>query len=89
MKRRPQLHHVGEGGGDQEADLVLGILNYRAEFIAAAEAEGLNTEQLVLSGDSNPFEILVLKNRYGRLLTAPLVIELRSGFIRDPGVFGK
>lgn len=35
------------------------------------------------------FEILVLKNRYGRLLTAALVIELRSGFIRDPGVFGK
>jgi replicative DNA helicase len=87
MKRRPQLNHVGEGGGDQEADLVLGILNYRAEFVAAAEAEG--SERLIVNGDSNPFEILVLKNRYGRLITAPLIIELRSGYIRDPGVFGK
>jgi len=89
IKRRPQLHHVGEGGGDQEADLVLGILNFRAELVSAAEAEGMNPEQLVLSGDANPFEILVLKNRYGRLVTAPLIIELKSGYIRDQGVFGK
>ena len=89
IKRRPQLHHVGEGGGDQEADLVLGILNYRAELVSAVEAEGLNPERLAISGDANPFEILVLKNRYGRLVTAPLVIELKSGYIRDQGVFGK
>ena len=89
IKRRPQLHHVGEGGGDQEADLVLGILNFRAELVSAAEAEGINPEQLATSGDANPFEILVLKNRYGRLVTAPMVIELKSGYIRDQGVFGK
>ncbi|MBL9096917.1 MAG: hypothetical protein JNK07_08320 [Alphaproteobacteria bacterium] len=88
IKRRPQLHHVGEGGGDQEADLVLGILNFRAELVSAAEAEGQNPD-IPVSGDANPFEILVLKNRYGRLVMAPLVIELRSGYIRDPGVFGK
>lgn len=89
IKRRPQLHHVGEGGGDQEADLVLGILNFRAELVAAVEAEGSNPEQLAVSGDANPFEILVLKNRYGPLVTAPLIIELKSGYIRDQGVFGK
>lgn len=89
IKRRPQLHHVGEGGGDQEADLVLGILNYRAELVSAAEADGMNPERLAISGDASPFEILVLKNRYGRLVTAPLIIELRSGYIRDQGVFGK
>ena len=89
VKRRPQLHHVGEGGGDQEADLVLGILNFRAELVAAAEAEGANADHLAISGDASPFEILVLKNRYGQLVTAPLVIELKSGYIRDQGVFGK
>jgi replicative DNA helicase len=89
IKRRPQLHHVGEGGGDQEADLVLGILNFRAELVSAAESEGVNPEQVVQSGDANPFEILVLKNRYGRLVTAPMIIELKSGYIRDQGVFGK
>lgn len=89
VKRRPQLHHVGEGGGDQEADLVLGILNYRAELVSAAEAESMNPERLAISGDANPFEILVLKNRYGRLVTASLIIELKSGYIRDQGVFGK
>lgn len=89
IKRRPQLHHVGEGGGDQEADLVLGILNFRAELVSAAEAQGTELENVSVTGDANPFEIIVLKNRYGRLLTAPMVIELRSGFIRDQGVFGK
>jgi replicative DNA helicase len=89
IKRRPQLHHVGEGGGDQEADLVLGILNFRAELVSAAEAEGVNPEHVAVSGDANPFEILVLKNRYGRLITAPMIIELKSGYIRDQGVFGK
>ena len=38
---------------------------------------------------ANPFEILVLKNRFGRLVTASLIIELKSGYIRDQGVFGK
>ncbi len=89
IKRRPQLHHVGEGGGDQEADLVLGILNFRAELVSAAETDGMNSEQVAVSGDASPFEILVLKNRYGRLITAPMIIELKSGYIRDQGVFGK
>ncbi len=35
-KRRPQLHHLADAGGEQEADLVLGILNYQATTLRCA-----------------------------------------------------
>jgi DNA primase catalytic core len=51
---RPELHNLREGGCEQEADLVLGLLNYAADYTGE---------------DSLPegtlFEVGVLKNRYG------------------------
>ena len=41
------------------------------------------------SGAAGPFEVAVIKNRHGELGIAPLILESRSGFIRDPGVFGR
>lgn len=52
---RPQLHHLREGGSEQEADLVLALLNHAADFPSGSE----RTERL---------DIGVLKNRYGVLL---------------------
>lgn len=88
-KRRPQLHHLREGGGEQEADLVLGLLNYQADFLQACEDAG--AEQLARreTGSSGLLEVGVIKNRYGELGIAPLILESRPGYIRDPGVFGR
>jgi replicative DNA helicase len=88
-KRRPQLHHLREGGGEQEADLVIGLLNYRADFVMAAEEAGIDHKTLLEVGGAGPFDLGVMKNRYGQLGVASLILESRSGFIRDAGVFGK
>lgn len=88
-KRRPQLHHIREGGGEQEADLVLSLLNYRADFLAAYEQAGMGSSYDQQTGNSGPFEVAVIKNRHGPLGIAPLILEAQSGAIRDPGVFGK
>ena len=88
-KRRPQLHHLREGGGEQEADLVIGLLNYRADYIAASEEAGVDRRRLLEVGSSGPFDVAILKNRYGQLAVASLVLESRNGFVRDAGVFGK
>ncbi|NSW58594.1 MAG: toprim domain-containing protein [Armatimonadetes bacterium] len=77
-KRRPQLHHLREGGSEQEADLVLGLLNYRADYLEDRED--------VAGGERDrpgPLEILVLKNRYGQMGLARLTLEGRCGLIRD------
>lgn len=88
-KRRPQLHHLRQGGGEQEADLVIGLLNYRADFVAALEDNDANRRRLEEVGTSGQFDVSVIKNRYGLLGVAPLVLESHSGYVRDPGVFGR
>jgi replicative DNA helicase len=80
-KRRPQLHHLREGGSEQEADLVLGLLNYRADYL---EDEGERDE-----GKQAPpvtrLEVGSLKNRYGAVgHWATLAFEARYGLLRDP-----
>jgi len=75
--RRPQLHHLSAGASEQEADLVLGLLNYRADF--AAGREDIATEDRNAPG---PLDVCVLKNRYGNLGIASLVLEGQSGNIR-------
>jgi len=87
-RRRPQLHHLREGGGEREADLVVGLLNYRADYLAAAENAGLD-HWVIETGNAGPFDLAVLKNRYGQLGLATLVLESRTGYLRDPGVFGR
>jgi replicative DNA helicase len=87
-KRRPQLHHLRQGGGEQEADIVIGLLNYRADYVAALEENADDSSFLREVGTSGPVDVSVIKNRYGQLGVASLVLESRVGYIRDPGVFG-
>ena len=90
-KRRPQLHYLGAGGGGaQEADLVLGLLNYQADFYASRREAGMADRDLQKeTGSAGPFEVGVMKNRHGTLSSAALVLEAHTGFLRDPGVFGR
>lgn len=60
--RRPKLHHLREGGSEQEADLVLGLMNYRTDFEMDLSGEKKNNCDLP---ETTPFEIGILKNRYG------------------------
>jgi DNA primase catalytic core len=53
---RPDLHQLREGGSEQEADLVLGLMNYAADLRTEADSDHETTR----------FEVGVLKNRYGR-----------------------
>ena len=75
--RRPKLEHLRGGGSEQEADLVLGLLNYRADFEE-------DTDNEIPVPAVTDFEIGVLKNRYG----APgrwvrLAFEGRYHVLRD------
>jgi len=77
-RRRPQLHHLREGGSEQEADLVLGLMNYRADFEEdTREASSVPAVTLL--------EVGTLKNRYGTPgRWASLAFAGRLGLIRDP-----
>lgn len=77
QQRRPQLHHLREGGSEQEADLVLGLLNYRADFVS--EREDATRDDRNTAG---PIDISVLKNRYGDLGVVSMILDGRAGLIR-------
>lgn len=77
-KGRPELHHLREGGSEQEADTILGLLNYRADFATDSKAA------LPLSGVTL-VEVGSLKNRYGEVgRWAGLAFEGRHLLLRDP-----
>ena len=79
--RRPQLHHLREGGSEQEADLILGLLNYRADYEADEDGEKRAGAGVP---ETTPFEVGTLKNRYGDVgRWASLAFEGRFHFIRD------
>ncbi|MCZ6877889.1 MAG: CHC2 zinc finger domain-containing protein [Acidobacteria bacterium] len=76
--RRPQLQHLREGGIEQEADLVLGLLNYAADYQSEMEEPGSITA-------TTPFEVGTLKNRYGPVgCWASLRFQGRFGLLQDP-----
>jgi replicative DNA helicase len=78
--RRPQLHHLREGGAEQEADLVLGLMNFRADF-----EEDMKEGQVSPVPQVTRLEVGTLKNRYGTPgQWVPLAFEGRFGLIRDP-----
>lgn len=82
-RRRPQLHHLREGGSEQEADLVLGLLSYRADYTAGEEREDGRERSVP---EVTRLEVGTLKNRYGSPgRWAALAFEGRYGLIRDPG----
>jgi replicative DNA helicase/DNA primase len=71
---RPDLHNLREGGSEQEADLVLGLMNYAADLRTEADSDHA----------TNFYEVGVLKNRYGQTgKWAALRFEGASGLIRD------
>ena len=73
---RPDLHHLREGGSEQEADLVLGLLNYAADYRTEAGGERLPDVTLL--------EVGTLKNRYGAVgRWASLGFVGRFGLVRD------
>jgi replicative DNA helicase len=75
---RPTLDHLQDGGFEQEADLVLGLLNYAADYTD-------NPTRDRAAAPSMPLEIGTLKNRYGIPgRWASLAFLGRYGLIRDP-----
>lgn len=76
-KKRPQLHELREGGSEQEAELVLGLHNWRADFQDEAGENSIP--------ETTPLEIGVLKNRYGTVgKWATMDFTGASGLIREP-----
>ncbi len=74
VKARPELHHLREGGSEQEADLILGLLNYAADYRGKERLSGATL-----------FEIGTLKNRYGEVgKWAQLAFDGRHGRVREP-----
>ena len=75
--RRPQLHHLREGGSEQEADLVLGLMNYRADYEQKEDHAGGVP-------DVTRLEVGLLKARYGEAgKRAALAFEGRYHLLRD------
>lgn len=75
-KARPDLHNLREGGSEQEADLVLGLLNYAADYKADAKDKRIPDVTLL--------EVGTLKNREGEPgRWAGLAFEGRYGLVRD------
>jgi replicative DNA helicase len=74
---RPDLNYLREGGSEQEADLILGLMNFAADLRVEATAVQANTDY---------YEIGVLKNRYGPTgRWAGLSYSGASGLISDVG----
>jgi len=74
---RPTADDIREGGAEQEADKIIGLLNYAADFKTDAEEGSLPNATLLDMG--------TLKNRgaiSGRW--AAMAFEGRPGLIRDP-----
>jgi replicative DNA helicase len=76
-RMRPELNHLREGGSEQEADLILGLMNYAADM--STEAGGKDRRPI-----ARRLDIGVLKQRYGPPGTwFTLMHEGLFGKIRD------
>ena len=76
--RRPQLKWLRERCVEREADLILGVLNYAAEYRTEVGETGSIP-------DITPCEVGTLKNRYGPVGSwAWLSFDGRFGLLRDP-----
>lgn len=64
---RPQLHHLREGGLEQEADAVLGLMNYAVDWRETMRRENAPRAEnrKGLKAVQQPMDIGTLKNRYG------------------------
>ncbi len=76
---RPALHQLREGGSEQEADLVLGLLSYGADF--ATDEDGEKTHE---APPVTLLEVGTLKHRYGMPgRWARLAFEGKPQVVRD------
>ncbi len=79
---RPKLHHLREGGSEQEADLVLGLMNFRADYVMDDEGD---LRRDVKVPNVTRLEVGTLKYRYGKPgRWVGLAFEGQYGLIRDP-----
>lgn len=84
---RPQLDHLREGGSEQEADMILGLLSYGADFPRDIDEEGRARVQVP---DVTRFDVGSLKNRYGPAgRWARMAFEGSRGLLRDPNFKGE
>jgi len=73
-KLRPELHHLREGGAEQEVDLALGLLNMRADWGGDTPPD-----------EVTPFEVGLMKSRYGAVgQWKPLAFVGKLHLLRDP-----
>lgn len=80
---RPNLNSLRENGCEQEADAVIGLLNYAADYRAEAE-------KAAEIPDTTLLEVGTLKNPYGAVGSwASLYFVGRFGIIRDPSYPGE
>jgi len=82
-KGRPLLKHLREGGSEQEADIVLGLFNPRADFdVESTGEENDNPNSNAL--EVTVYDVGVLKNRYGRVgQWTQLAFDSRRAMVRD------
>jgi DNA primase len=72
-KLRPELHHLREGGAEQEVDLALGVLNMRTDWGGDTPPD-----------DVTPFEVGLMKSRYGAVgQWKPLAFVGKLHLLRD------
>ena len=77
---RPDLHHLREGGSEQEGDLILGLLSYAADYRTESDGEGQENYRDV--PEVTRLDVGILKNRYGAPgRWAKLAFEGRFGLI--------
>ena len=86
--RRPQLHQLREGGSEQEADLVLGLMNYAADWVESALTDDDFEDKPVEGPEPDAptlLEVGALKNRYGEVgRWTKLDLYRRFSLIADP-----
>jgi hypothetical protein len=66
----PRLEELREGGSEQEADMVLAVMNFATDYPRTLELS------------ATPFDVGAIKNRYGRVnVWSQLLIEQKPGVI--------
>ena len=83
--RRPELHQLREGGAEQEADQVVGLMNFIADWRQDVDLRGLRIRAPGSAGEETRLEVGVLKSRYGQVgQWDALAFEGRFHRLRDP-----
>jgi replicative DNA helicase len=76
--RRPRLDHLPEHGLEAHADVVLGLLNYVADFHEELDPEH---RQVFKARPEATLELSALKHRGGALHAVDLEMEMKTGWI--------